>query len=117
MNKLDLLDRINEIINYEIDNETGCCFEDIQSELPEDEDDLKESKITHTDLLWLCRTIEKAKRDLAKLRVESTEWEAMVLNSLDDITSDKRWKHFEVGRTYLTRWDCNTMLERVRQAA
>ncbi len=93
------------------------AFEDILMELPDDEEDLQESKVTHHDLQWLYIKVKYAQKNLSKLREESEEWEQMMVKSLDEITSDERWTRFEVGRTYLTRWDCIFKPGRARLAA
>lgn len=57
-----------------------------------------ETEVTISDILWLAKQIQM---DV----------------SANEIISDKRWKRFEVGRVYLTRWDCPIEPERVRRAA
>jgi hypothetical protein len=98
-------------------NEASMYFEDILMELPEDTEELQESKLTHHDLQWLYIKVKYTEKNLAKMREESEEWEQMMLTSLGTIVSDERWKRFEIGRTYLTRWDCNIMPRRAWQAA
>ncbi len=56
-----------------------------------------ETMITTADVCWLARQIQMGV-------------------AADKIISDKRWTRFEIGRVYLTRWDCSIEPEGVRRA-
>ncbi len=73
---------------------------DVITDCTDTPDHLHEAKIKVRDLTW---TMEKLKE--IKLLVNSKD-DKILKKLQDDIMSDKRWKHYEVGRVYLTRYDC-----------
>lgn len=54
--------------------------------------------VTISDVYWLAKQIRAGVSE-------------------EKITTDARWKRFEIGRVYLTRWDCPSVPEKVRRAA
>lgn len=59
-----------------------------------------EAKLSAADLVWAYEQLKKI-----QLLVKSQD-NKVLGKLLGSIMSDNRWKRFEVGRVYLTRYDC-----------
>lgn len=110
MNKSELADKVFLLAQglfYRYTYTISKYFRDILGVIIECTDTdchVEEAKLTMSDLQWTHKKLKEIERTYQLLENEVDSQVALKVQ--EGILSDERWKHYEVGRVYLTRYDC-----------